>query len=611
MVTYLALPLLAAASAAVLFATTNARADDSRQSQFPAHDAEVAALLAQMTLDEKIGQMMQPDQGSLKDPADIEKYFLGSLLSGGGSGPKDKAKYNFTGWRAMVENYQQHARRTRLAIPLLYGIDAVHGNNNIPGATLFPHNIGMGCTRDSALEEKIARIVAEEVRATAINWTFAPCVTTPQDIRWGRTYEGFSSTPDISADMGVAAVRGFQGNTLDGPLSVVACAKHFIADGGTSWGTAREGFLDQGDTRVDEATLRRIHLPAYKACVNAGVATIMPSYSSWNGLKCSASKYLLTDVLKKELGFEGFLISDYNAVDQISPDYRTAVETAINAGIDMVMMTERYPQFATELRSLINEGRIPQSRIDDAVTRILRVKAAAGLLAKDWSPTADRSLEKSFGSSEHRAVARQAVSESLVLLKNDHKTLPLSKSLKHIQVAGRGADDLGMQCGGWTIDWQGKLNRDIPGATSFLTALRQAAGPACQISHSRDGTGAQAADLGIVVIGEAPYAEMKGDSPQLTLSPEDRNTVLTMKQSGLPVVVILYSGRPLILGDLLDHCDALVAAWLPGSEAAGITDVLFGDHAFTGKLSFNWPASVDDLGHPAKPLFPIGYGLQE
>jgi beta-glucosidase len=605
------LALCAACASAV---AARGAAADAGQAQFHRHDAEVAALLAKMTLDEKIGQMMQPDQKFLRDPADIEKYHLGSLLSGGGSGPKDPRAYTFAGWRAMVEGYQAHAKKTRLGIPLLYGVDAVHGHNNIPGATLFPHNVGLGCTRDAALAEKIARITAEEVRATAINWTFAPCVTTPQDLRWGRTYEGFSSDPAIAGTLGAAQVRGFQTDALDGPLAVVATAKHFVADGGTAYGSATRGArLDQGDARIDEATLRRIHLPAYKAAVDAGVATIMPSYSSWNGVKCSANKYLLTDVLKQELGFEGFVISDYDAIDQISPDYATCVETSLNAGIDMVMMTGGYPRFADTLRTLVTQGKVPQARVDDAVARILRVKFAAGLMADGWTPTADRALEKSFGSAEHRAVARQAVRESLVLLKNHKKVLPLQKAAR-IVVAGHGADDVGMQCGGWTIDWQGKLGQPVPGATSLLAALKEAAGPAGRVTHSPDGADAAGAEVAVVVVGEPPYAEGRGDVPRLDLPDEDRRTVKAAKDAGLPVVVVIYSGRPLVLGDVLDQADAVVAAWLPGSEGAGMADVLFGDHPPTGKLSLPWPRTADDVARAGTadagaPLFPVGFGL--
>ncbi len=431
--------LLPAIAAAVLAAVQIGRAE-SRQSALVAYDAQAKALLAKMTLEEKIGQMCQPDQSALKDPADIHKYFLGSLLSGGGSGPKKKEDYTLKGWTEMVEGFQEQALKTRLRIPLLYGIDAVHGHNNIPGAVIFPHNVAIGCTRNPELVEKIERITAEEVRATGINWVFAPCVTVPRDDRWGRTYEGYAENPDVVKVLGAAAVRGFQGARLDAPLSVVACAKHYVGDGGTSYGTSKTNGgrgLDQGDTRCDEATLRRIHLPGYVTAVQEGVATIMPSYSSWNGAKCSGQRYLLTEILKRQLGFEGFLISDYNAIDQLGPDYKKCIQISICAGMDMVMMTDRYAAFSKDLKELVEEGKVPMSRIDDAVTRILRVKFAAGLMDERRSPRADRSLQASFGSAEHRAVARQAVRESLVLLKND-KTLPLAKTGAAFTLPGRG-----------------------------------------------------------------------------------------------------------------------------------------------------------------------------
>jgi len=423
----------------------------------------------------------------------------------------------------MVDGYQQHALKTRLAIPLVYGIDAVHGHNNIPGAVIFPHNIGLGCTRDAALVEKIERVTAEEVRATGINWVFSPCVAVPQDERWGRTYEGYSEDPVLVKELGAAAVRGFQGANLSDPLSVLACAKHFAGDGGTSYGSAgmnNHRGLDQGNTQVDEATLRRIHLAGYGPAVRAGVGTIMPSYSSWNGVKCSANKHLLTDILKRELGFEGFLISDYNAIDQITPDYKKDAMIAINAGIDMVMLTDKYPILFNDLEQLAGDGSVPMSRIDNAVTRILRVKFALGLMDKNRPPLADRSLQNYFGSADHRGVARQAVRESLVLLKNDHNILPLKKSAR-IHVAGRGADSLGMQCGGWTRDWQGSMDNLVPGGTTILAALKAAASNSADVTFSLDGTGAEGADVGVLVIGEKPYAEYMGDSIDLSLAEED------------------------------------------------------------------------------------------
>ena len=567
----------------------------------PSFDPEVKALVARMTLDEKIGQMTQPDQSYIKDLSDIETLSIGSILSGGSSDPKEGNTVQ--NWSDLYDRLQQHSAKSRLKIPILYGIDAVHGHNNILGAVIFPHNIGMGCTRNPELVEKAARITAEEVRATGIQWTFAPCVTVPQDVRWGRTYEGYSSDPEVVAPLGEAAVRGFQGTELANPLSVLACAKHFIGDGGTTFGTAAGGRgLDQGDTRVDEATLRRLFLPPYIAAVKAGVGSIMPSYNSWNGVKCSASKRLLTEILKQELGFEGFLISDYNAVDQIDHDYRKAIGISINAGMDMVMVPDHYRLFISNLKSLVEDGTVPMSRIDDAVTRILRVKFALGLMDSTRSQLADRSLYKTFGSREHRAVAREAVRESLVLLKNENHVLPLRKNAVRIHVAGKSADDLGNQCGGWTIDWQGKSGDVTPGGTTVLAAIRNAVSKGTQVTFSKDGSGAAGATVGVVVIGETPYAEGKGDRAELSLDAEDRAAVEKMKSAAIPVVVIVFSGRPIPSGEVFEKADAFVAAWLPGTEGDGIADVLFGDFKPAGKLSFAWPRAEGGA-------FPLGFGL--
>lgn len=600
-----------------------------------AHDAEAKALVARMTLAEKAGQMTQPNSAAIKDLNDIERLALGSVLSGGSSDPKTGNRRS--DWAQLYTDFQSRTAKTRLAIPLLYGIDAVHGHNNVLGAVIFPHNIGLGCSRNPALVEAIARVTAREVRATGIQWAFAPTLAVPRDLRWGRTYEGFSEDPAIVASFAAAAVRGLQGDDLTAPEAVLASAKHFVGDGGTSFvGTHARAGLDQGNTQVDEATLRAVHLAGYPAAIAAGVGTIMPSYSSWNDVKCSASKFLLTDLLKHELGFDGFLISDYNAIDQILPapkqdaavesdnafgqvktnHYKQCIEISINAGMDMVMVTDRYAEFIRLLIELVEEGKIPMTRIDDAVTRILRVKRAMGLLTPDAAvKPIDPALVEQFGSPSHRAVARDAVRQSLVLLKNSGGVLPLKSTAQRIHVAGRGADDLGLQCGGWTINWQGSLGEVTPGGTTILAALRQRAGAATEVTTSRDGSGAAGASVGIVVVGELPYAEGKGDRTDLTLAKEDAAVVAAMKATGIPVVVVVLSGRPLILGHVAEQADALVAAWLPGTEGGGVADVLFGDVKPTGKLSFSWPRAMDQipLGHvqaPAgQPLFPLGFGL--
>ena len=590
----------------------------SKQKQFLAFDAPARELLGKMTLEEKIGQMIQPDQAFLKEPGEIAKYYLGSVLSGGGSGPKEKVDYNLKGWTDLVDGYQKQALTTRLAIPLVYGIDAVHGNNNIPGAVVFPHQIGLGCSRDADLVQEVAQITAEEVRAIGVNWDFAPCVAVPQDERWGRTYEGFGEDPALVKELGLAAVQGLQGKDLADKLSVLACAKHFIGDGGTVPGSGMGGgkvSQDQGNTPVDEATLRRVHMAGYISTINAGVGTIMPSYSSWNGVKCSASKPLMTDLLKGELGFEGFLISDYNAIDQLGTDYKQAAMISVNAGMDMIMVTNRYADLFNNLKELVGEGKIPQSRIDDAVTRILRVKLAMGLMKPGYSPLTDRSLHQTFGSPAHRAVARRAVRESLVLLKNERNVLPLPKTAR-VHLAGRGVDSLGMQCGGWTIDWQGKMENDVPGGITIANGCKGVAGASAEFSQSTDGTGAKGADVGVVVIGEKPYSEFMGDNADLTLSQEDIEAVANVKKAGVPVVVVILSGRPLVLGPVLDQADAIIAAWLPGSEGDGVADVLYGDYAPTGKLARSWPKATSQAnqtimseGITLDPQFAYGFGL--
>ncbi|HWS89571.1 MAG TPA: glycoside hydrolase family 3 N-terminal domain-containing protein [Pyrinomonadaceae bacterium] len=583
-------------------------------------DAQARELLNQMTLEEKVGQMTQAEQdAAMKEPADIQNLALGSLLSGGSSDPK--AGNSLNAWTDLYDRVQTLALKSRLAVPILYGIDAVHGHSNVLGATIFPHNVGLGCTRNARLVQESARITAVEVRATGIQWTFAPCVAVPRDERWGRTYEGFGESPDLARDLGEAAVRGFQGVDLADPLSVLACAKHYVGDGGTAFGSGgfehpvtKKRVLDQGDTRVTEAELRRIHMPGYVSTVNAGVGTIMPSYNSWNGTKLSAHKYLMTDVLKGELKFDGFLISDYNAIDQITKDYKQAIETSINAGMDMVMVPTKYREFHTLLVQLVREGRVPQSRIDDAVMRILRVKVAMGLTERGRSVLADRRLHRSFGSAEHRAVARECVRQSLVLLKNERRTLPLRKNAARIHVAGKCADDIGNQCGGWTIDWQGKSGNVTTGGTTVLQAVKNSVSRRTRVTFSKDGSGARGADVGLVVVGETPYAEGTGDREELSLDREDAEAIDRMKGAGIPVVVVLFSGRPLIINDALAKADAFVAAWLPGTEGQGVTDVLFGDYRPTGKLSFTWPRTnaqipinVGDRNYD--PLFPYGFGL--
>jgi beta-glucosidase len=564
-------------------------------------DSRVEVLLSQMTLDEKIGQMTQVDMLALKDKGNVQKYFLGSVLSGGSSDPADNSPQS---WLKAVQDFQSWALKTRLKIPLLYGIDAVHGHNNVDGAVIFPHNIGLGATHNPALVERAAQVTAAEVAGTGIRWTFAPCIAVVQNERWGRTYESFGDSPDLVSELGVATIKGFQSEQLSNHASVLACAKHFIGDGGTQDG------IDRGNTICDEATLRKLFLPPYIAAVKAGAGSIMVSYSSWNGKKMHGNKYLLTDLLKGELGFKGFVVSDWAGIDELSKDYKADIETSINAGLDMVMIPygpgerNNYQQFITQLKELVAEGKVSPSRIDDAVRRVLRVKFQMGLFD---NPTTDLKLTAAIGSVEHRQVARECVQQSLVLLKNTNQALPLSKTAKRIVVAGKAADDLGIQCGGWTISWQGNPGEVTHGGTTILQAIRKAAAPGTEVIFSPDGANARQPDVAVVVIGEMPYAEMKGDRKDLHLSKQDTALVAKLKKAGVPVITVLLSGRPLILDSALDASDAFVAAWLPGSEGQGVADVLFGDFKPTGKLPRNWPR--ENHSDNQNPIFPRGFGL--
>jgi len=580
------------------------------QPQLADVDRRVESLLSQMTLDEKIGQMVQVDMNALRDKADIQKYFLGSMLSGANSHPSDNRAQT---WLQVVNEYQSWALKTRLKIPLLYGVDAVHGHNDIDGTVVFPHNIGLGATHNPALVEQAEHVTALELAGTGIRWAFAPCLAVAQDERWGRTYESFGDSPGLVSELGAAAVNGFQGKRLSAdPTSVLACAKHFIGDGGTQDG------VDQGNAVCDEATLRRLYLPPYKAAIQAGVGSIMVSYSSWNGKKMHGNKLLLTDILKGELGFRGFLVSDWAAIDQLSSDYKADVQNSINAGLDMIMIPNgpgqpnNYVECIQNLKQLVAEQRISQARIDDAVRRILRIKFEMGLFEK---PYADSSLTAAIGSAEHRAVARECVRQSLVLLKNDNSTIPLSKKLKRLVVVGQAADDLGIQCGGWTISWQGQTGNIVPGGTTILTAIRNTVDPGTKVTFSPDASDVKGADAVVVVVGELPYAEMKGDRRDLRLARADVALVEKARSAGVPVVTVLLSGRPLILGTALDASDAFFAAWLPGTEGQGIADVLFGDYKPTGRLSRQWPRSNGGLattgGHSSAngPLFPDGFEL--
>ena len=572
--------------------------------------ARVAALLGQMTLDEKIGQMVMVDYSALASLDDIRAYALGALLPRGDEAPADNTP---GGWLDLTRSMSPRATASRLGIPILFGIDAVHGNAKVAGATVFPHDIGLGCARDPALVTEIERATTDEVRAMGFNMVFSPDADVGQDARWGRTYESFGEDPALVSGMVAAAVTGYQTTASGAPSGVLACAKHYVGAGGTSWGTGVHGGIDQGEARISEAQMRALRLPPFKAAVDAGAMAIMVSYSSFAGTKMSASPRWLTGVIKGELGFTGFLLSDFDAIRQLPGTPREQAAAAINAGLDMIMMSNGYADFVADVKALALAGTIPTARIDDAVARILRAKAVAGLF--DEAIPAEAALA-TVGSAAHRELARRAVRESLVLLENDRMLLPLARSA-HVVVAGRAADDLGVQAGGWTLGWQGTTGESSAaiGGTTVLAALRAAASSPDLVTYSRDGGEVPpGTSVGVVVLGEEPYAESAGDSsdPAVTGSgiPE------ALVAAHVPLVVVLLTGRPVRIEASLKRAGAVVAAWLPGSEAEGVADVLYGGAPFTGVLSKSWPTggsgpfssvSLPDPGR--RPLFPFGAGL--
>ncbi len=582
----------------------------------------VEDLLSRMTLDEKIGQMTQVENNSIQW-GDIKKYFIGSILSGGGGSPENNTA---EAWAGMVDGFQQEALTTRLGIPIIYGVDAVHGHGNLRGATIFPQEIGLGATRNPGLVRQIGQATAEEMMATGIQWNFAPVVAVPQDIRWGRTYEAYGEDTNLVSELGNAFIQGLQSfpggyvATKGQDLYVLATPKHFLGDGGTTFGTSTQVIeqpylLDQGDMLFDEPAIRTLFLPAYQAVINGGAKSVMVSFSSWKGVKMHSQKYWITDVLKGELNFPGFVVSDWGGMDQISGNYQTAIVTGINDGIDMNMVPYDYIRFINTMKDAVQKGDISKERIDVAVRRILAVKFELGLFEH---PYADPALLATVGSEEHRTLARQAVRESLVLLKNDESTLPLDKNTPLIYMAGRGSNDIGMQCGGWTITWQGKFGDILPG-TTILEGIRAAVSPGTRVEYNSSGNFDGIAELGIVVVGEKPYAEGVGDRSTLDLWETDKQDITNLRAHSQKLVVVILSGRPLTITDQFQMADAWVAAWLPGSEGGGVADVLFGDYNFTGKLPFTWPRANSQLpinmnnsstltGCDA-PLFPYGYGL--
>ena len=591
-------------------------------------DMRVEQLLSRMNLEQKIGQMTQTERMTVT-PEEVKSFHLGSVLSGGGSAP---GKNQPTDWLAMCDEYWASSMEEdseHIAIPILYGVDAVHGHNNVRGATLFPHNIGLGAANDPEVVFKISQATAREMLATGVNWTFDPALSVARDDKWGRTYESYSEDPEIVERFAPEAIHGLQKAG-----GVVACAKHWLGDGGTSHG------LDQGNTVMPESELVALHMSPYLPAFDAGVLTVMASFSSWNDDKCHGHKYLITDKLKHELGFEGFVISDWDGIDYTTEDYSDAIKIALMAGIDMFMVSEKWKKFIVLMHDLAVSGAVPMSRIDDAVRRILRVKIAAGLFEETKPSTRAKAYQTSFGGSDHRDIAREAVRKSLVLLKNEDATLPLNNESR-ILVTGKNAHDRGHQCGGWSVSWQGESGNDhIEGGSSVWEGIKAVA-PNASLSSDGSDANSELHDVAIIVIGETPYAEGLGDiregddilveagsdingliSPLdpygstlvlADLHPEDLETIRKVTQLGIPAVVVLISGRPLVVEAELDESSAFVAAWLPGSEGQGIADVLFGEYDFEGRLSFSWPKNARDNFNRGDddytPRFEYGFGL--
>ncbi|MBB3475507.1 glycoside hydrolase family 3 protein [Sphingomonas sp. BK345] len=581
-----------------------------------ATEAKVTALMKQMTLEEKIGQMIQADIGSIK-PEDLRRYPLGSILAGGSSPPLGSPDRSpAAAWVATSRAFNAVALEQRaghVAIPLMFGVDAVHGDNNVVGATLFPHNSALGAMRDPALIRRIGAVTAEETAAAGIDWAFGPTLAVPQDDRWGRAYEGYSEDPAVVASYAGAMIEGLQGVPGQQGIQrghVAASPKHFLGDGGTKDG------VDQGDTQVDEATLIKVHGAGYPPAIKAGAMTVMASFSSWNGQKMHGNHSLLTDVLKGRMGFEGFVVGDWNGHGQVPGCTNSDCPATFAAGLDMAMAPDSWKGMFDTTLAAVKAGKLPMARVDDAVRRILRVKMKLGLFdaTRPWEARG-----ATVGSAEHRAVAREAVAKSLVLLKNNG-VLPV-KASANILVVGDAADDIGRQAGGWTLSWQGdgNTNADFPGATSIyagIAAAAKAGGGTATLS--RDGSFATKPDVAIVVFGEQPYAEMRGDVRTLEFEAGDKQSLALLKKlkaAGVPTVSVFLSGRPLWVNPELNQSDAFVAAWFPGSEGEGVADVLVGGKRdFTGKLSFSWPKNAGQFtlnkGAPGyDPLFAFSYGL--
>jgi beta-glucosidase len=602
--------LLFLAAASLLFTTCG--------SKFPVGKKTPEELLSLMTLAEKVGQMTQAERSNV-NPGDITKYALGSILSGGGSTP---AQNTPEGWARMFNGFVEESLRTRLGIPVIYGLDAVHGHNNVLNATILPHNVGLGAIaagdpeRGAKAAYTAGRITAQEMRATGARWTFSPVLGVAEDVRWGRTYESFSENVDIVAIMGANLIKGLQDN------GVAACMKHFLGEGQTIDGR------NQGNALLDRAGIERI-LPPYRAAIDAGAISLMPSFSSVNGLKMHESKELLTFLLKDEMGFEGFIISDWAAVTQLSGgNYKSQIANAVNAGVDMVMATNgrnSWVQFIQYLQELVNEGKVPMARIDDAVLRILRFKQRIGLFDDPLTKKAGV-----IGIDANRAAVRALVSESLVLLQNRNDVIAKLPLYKNILVTGQGANDIGMQCGGWTMTWQGSHGAITKG-TTILEGIQDALKGKANVSYAEDGKAEGNFDLVIAVIGEDPYAETEGDrngqlsarmaeglveidkvdsyrdnAVEINIRARDLDMLWEIYDNDYPVIVIMLSGRSMTIGDEHQNWDAFIAAWLPGTEGGGIADVLFGNNDFTGRSPYTWRKSIG-----GEVIFPFGFGLSK
>ncbi len=612
----------------------------------------VLEIMDRMTIEQKIGQMVQTERMAI-NPQEVFDHHIGSVLSGGGSAPgqnrpEDWVEMNDAYWEASMREDEHH-----LAIPLLYGVDAIHGHNNVKGAVVFPHNIGLGATRDSRLMQKIGKITAKEILATGVEWTFAPTLAVARNMCWGRTYESYSEDPAIVEELGAAMVKGLQ-NSLEED-GVIACVKHWVGDGGTLFG------VDQGETTCDEKELHDIHIRPYYKSLKAGVLTAMVSFNSWNGFKCHGHHFLVTEVLKGRMGFSGFVISDWDGIDYLNPEYSKCVVQGINSGVDMFMVSAQWREFIEAAKVGVNTGTISMERIDDAVFRILRVKMAYGLWERPRPAERKWSNSKTFGSRAHRKVAEEAVRKSLVLLKNEDDILPLDTE-KRVLVAGKNAADVGHQSGGFTIAWQGmtsegqepdaswepdyhsegarSLHGTVPGATSIWAGIKRMC-PKAELDVHGQSADPSLHDAAIVVIGERPYAEGMGDirrtdevigktqeringlmkvlypygrSVKLSeLHPEDLALMKSIADKGIPVVAVFVGGRPLLINEELEQSKAFVSAWLPGSEGQAIGKVLFGKDGFRGKLSFTWPKEFNiDSENPMdemEVLYPLGHGL--